>query len=136
MINRCKCGCGIIIPEKDKRGRSRKFVIGHVNNIRNYKSLSIGVKQKISENKKSKNEIPWNKGLTKTTNEKIRLASIKTGLKNQGNNNPNMKKISLPRMNRNFAYILGCLCGDASIMSKKYFNTSFKKSTSLNIVFR
>lgn len=124
MVNRCKCGCNTILPSKDKRGRIRKYVLGHQSKCRNYTPTKESI-QKGIETKKRNNPnglIPWNKGLTKFTNEKIKLGSIKTGLMNRGNNNPNIKNISIPELNIQFAYILGCLCGDASIISKKSFN--------------
>jgi len=107
MVNRCKCGCGTIIPYKDKRGRLRKFAApSHVNNIRKYKPLSNDSVEKMKNTLKMKypkGRIPWNKGIPLSLKTKKKLSKIlkgrilseetkkKMGLSRTGSKNYNWK---------------------------------------------
>lgn len=107
MVNKCQCGCGTIIPDKDKRGRPRKFASpSHVNNIRIYKPLSkesIAKMKKTMKDRYPQGRIPWNKGIPLTNKTKKKLskalkgrvmskeARIKMGLSRRGNKNCNWK---------------------------------------------
>ena len=55
----CECGCGTEIPEKDERGRSRRFVPGHHNKLKDYTKID---NSHISKYFFKKGYIPWNKG--------------------------------------------------------------------------
>ena len=97
MIVQCKCKCGTEFEEFDSRGRKRRFINGH-NGIlkkgikfsdKHRKNLSIAlignknnlgktrsdVVKKVISNK-LKGNIPWNKGLTKETNNSVLQTSI------------------------------------------------------------
>ncbi len=76
MVNHCKCGCGSIIPDKDKRGRPRSFVMGHINNIRIYKpvsKISIEKRRRTLKEKYPNGKPAWNRGIKcpKEVREKI-----------------------------------------------------------------
>lgn len=54
----CECGCGIEIPERDKKNRPRRFVAGHHNRLRDF----VGLPDHLQKHKFQKGIEPWNKG--------------------------------------------------------------------------
>lgn len=65
---------------------------------------------------------PWNKGLTKELDKRVMAASYKLSKSHIGKINPHTKKLNFGIINIETAYIIGCLCSDASILSKESHN--------------
>lgn len=60
MQNKCLCGCGTVIPEKDTRNRPLRFVSGHQNRIKSQAQIDACTAT-INRVRLPK---PWNKGLS------------------------------------------------------------------------
>lgn len=73
----CACGCGELRPMYDKRGSKRFYIIGHSSN--NKVPWNKGTKGVCKPNSGSfkKGIVPWCKGLTKETDERVRIIAEK-----------------------------------------------------------
>lgn len=74
-LNLCKCGCGLSREKYDKKGREREFINRHQ---RNGKKISEGTREKLSNSHKE--QIPWNKGLTKEGDERVKNLILKSSI--------------------------------------------------------
>ncbi len=77
---RCRCGCNGITTWIDWKTGYREFLIGHQASI--YTSYSPEKAKDISDRRRAKliGKIGWSKGLTKETDERIRLRGIATSV--------------------------------------------------------
>ena len=89
---KCQCGCGTLIEETDKRGRPKRFVMGHIgrlsaiNTIRTYKPLVTKICNQCGRRKKIKTGFYSKTYKSKTTGETYkRTRSICIGCDNRNN---------------------------------------------------